>query len=204
MFLLLPEPFDLSAFAPLLEVLLHGFCTFFLIFSLSVILFIFILCCILFNLGYIFFFVCFYKFIELIRNIFILQIRIIVCHIYAFWPHIAHLIFGKAHVQVLYPLKVYPYGIHPFQTRSQVHQNIITFSQNIQEYCLSSHFSNFFLWTSVLLPIRTVNSFSAIIVRTVLSDKPVNSHVSFTERRSFSGSSCLFPFLAILSLIFRN
>ena len=83
MFILLPEPLDLSAFAPLLEVLLHGFCTVFLIFSLSVVLFIFILCCILFNLGNIFFFVCFYKFIELIRNIFFLQMRIIVCHIYA-------------------------------------------------------------------------------------------------------------------------
>jgi len=29
MFILLPEPLDLSTFAPLLEVLLHGFCTVF-------------------------------------------------------------------------------------------------------------------------------------------------------------------------------
>ena len=80
------------------------------------------------------------------------------------------------------------------------------FKKNIQVSCSSSHCSNFFLCTSVLRPIRTQNSFSAIIVRTVFSDNPVNSQVSFTERRSFSFPSrsffsiLIYFFLSILQI----
>ena len=117
--------------------------------------------------------------------------------VYNIWLDNVRPSFAKVHFLILCLSKIFPYCVHPFQARFQVHQNINTFLKNIQVSCSSNQCSNFFLCTSVLRPIRTQKSFSAIIVRTVFSDNPVNSQVSFTERRSFPFSSFISFFFLI-------